>query len=152
MAKYDNHLLFSVFVLFSGFMLFIFNLINRLHTTIDFMHKFYVIFLFLSIVISIIGIFLVFSWHLKSSNPFLEGDSNKITRTQFPSYLASGIIMLMIGLYVMYSIDNESIFIKNFSLLTSIVGIFMLTNGLRFFWFEVLFHNIKLNKKKSAHT
>ena len=94
--------------------------------------------------------FLLF--HLKSSNPFLEGDSNKITRTQFPSYLASGIIMLMIGLSVMYSIDNESIFIKNFSLLTSIVGIFMLTNGLRFFWFEVLFHNIKLNKKKSAHT
>lgn len=150
MAEYDNYLVFSIFVLFSGFMIFIFNIINRLHETIEFMHKLYVIFLFISIIISVSGIFLIFSWHLKSSNPFLEDNKSKVANTHFPPYLATGIILTMIGLSIRYSINNESDFIRNFSLITNIVGLFMLTNGFRYFWNEVLIRNFRQKKNKRS--
>jgi peptidoglycan/LPS O-acetylase OafA/YrhL len=133
----EDVLIKSVITVFSGFLLFIALILNRVYSFIDVLDSYYVLFLFSGIIISLLGGILAMVWHFENRKPYID-ERIKQPRTHFTPYLSFGILLVIIGFVVQHNFHDLSQSFSIMSLLLSISGIGMLVVGLRYFVIEVL--------------
>ena len=130
----------SMFMIFLGFMNFVLITLNKAKMFFAILDTYYVIFLFLSILVSAIGFIMGIVWNFKNRKPYYE-DLSK-AKLRFPLYLGSGALLVLAGFLVMiYYNLNKAFYIT--SLAASIAGIILLISGLAYFVKEVFYASSK---------
>ena len=141
----------SIVTLFSGFIVFLSILINKLHRFLLLLDSYFVIFFFLGIVICIVGLCMMVVWNFKNVKPFEEHIIEKTEKTHFAPYLTIGIILIVIAFTLVFYFRALSRQLYMISLAISLVGIALLLNGLRYFLKEVIDAN-KATLKNPLHS
>ncbi len=133
--KSETSLLYSVFVLFMGFLIFVSAVANKQFSYSHFLAEYYVLFTMLGIIIAVIGSAKLLVWHVDNRKPYHEN----VPGNHFPSYLALGSILALLGLTCFVFLSKSSRLIYLISMSSSISGIFALLIGLYFFVKEIIF-------------
>ena len=83
----------AIFILLTGFIIFVSSIINKTYELLEFMNKYYVLFLFAGFIISITGIVYTLIWHFKTRMPFYEKQQRRTNH--FIPYLSFGILLIL---------------------------------------------------------
>lgn len=133
----------SIFTIFSGFLIFLAIIINKMHQFLAILDSYFVLFLFLGIVLTIIGISMSLLWNFNNRKPYEEAIIIE-EKKHFPAYFVSGSIMLLVSFTLRYYFRVNAAY--NFLLnAAGISGIILLTAVLYVYINEV----IKKTKKKT---
>ncbi len=134
----------SIFVLFFGFLVFVMIFLNKLHMFLSILDSYFVLFLFLGVITTIIGIIMLFVWNFKNRKPYEEEETVKnFVNTHFTPYLISGIVFIIIGFSLLFYLKDETGIMRIMSISSSILGIILLLVGLTYYIKEVLFKTIQ---------
>jgi hypothetical protein len=136
MAKEDM-MYKSIFVLFLGFLVFVMIILNKIHLFLVILDSYFVLFLFLGIIISLVGMSMLVVWNFNNRQPYFEEINSKIG-THFAPYLAAGIFFIVGGFTSLYYLKGLSRVSFLVSISSSILGIMLLLIGLKYFITEVL--------------
>ena len=126
----------SVFTLFSGFLIFLSIILNKIHKFLSLLDSYFVLFLFSGIIISGIGISMMVVWNFKNRKPYVD---TKQKRYYFIQFFSIGILMILIGFTLIYYLMAFNKNLMIISLGISVLGILLLVIGLSYFAKEVVF-------------
>lgn len=128
---YDGLLYNSVFTMFLGFIIFIVSIINKKLEYLPIVNQYYVLFLFLGIIISLIGMGMAIIWDFKNQTFFIEEVKQK--QPFFMSYFSFGILLMVVGFTMIFYYSHLSKGLYIIAMVVSVSGIGLAINGLRFF-------------------
>ncbi|MFH2020384.1 MAG: hypothetical protein ABIJ34_03155 [archaeon] len=131
----ENKFYLSLFVIFSGFMLFIFAFMNKQKLFFPTLDKYYVLLVLAGIFTGIFGASMMLAWHVRNRKPF----EDTFTKTHFPSFFAIGALLLFSGLSFYFFYAKGRVLVFEMSMTASIMGIILLMLGLRYYVQEALF-------------
>ena len=72
----------SLIVIFLGFIIFLFTIINKQISVIDIVDMYFVVFLFFGLLITTVGLSVMMVWHVKHRQPFQEETRKQNWRSQ----------------------------------------------------------------------
>lgn len=133
----------SIFFIFLGFLIFVSIILNKIHKFLTLLDSYFVLFLFLGIILTILGIAMSINWNFINRRPY-EEEAELRKKLHFPMYFIVGSASLLMGFTMQYylKIKDSGGFIVNS---INISGIICLCAGLYYFIEEVL----KKSKKKT---
>jgi hypothetical protein len=135
----------AVFTLFTGFLIFISMILNRIHKFFSAIDTYFVLFLFTGIMMSLLGVFLMLSWNFRNIGPYQGSREQK--KHPFVFFFAIGSFMIIISLTGIYYFNSIGFMTLIFRIL-SVAGIVLLTVGLFFFYREL----IEIIRKTQKHS
>jgi hypothetical protein len=131
MAK-ENLLYQGLFLSLFGFLVFMLSILNKVNSFFWVLGDYFVIFLFIGIILSAIGILTMIGYSVENRSPFVEA-TNKGPSLHFAPYLGVGLLFIFTGFILIFYYKGITRSLYIISMAISISGIILLIQGLWFF-------------------